>query len=178
MAVLLALVAALVSGTADYTGARAATRRSPLSVNLFVQSINTILLPVFAFAIGWDYLHRGDVVLGVVAGVSGGTAYLIFFRALAAGRMSVIAPLTALTTALVPVLVDLFDGVSLRAGRWAGVAMALIARLEPTINRPVSTANIGGLPRCSRRTMHSAPIVVTAPSAAKATGHWPLSVLV
>jgi drug/metabolite transporter (DMT)-like permease len=142
MAVLLALVAALVSGTADYAGGRAATRRSPLSVNFFVQSINAILLPLFAIAIGWDYLHRGDVVLGVVAGVSGGTAYLIFFRALAAGRMSVIAPLTALTTALVPVLVDLFDGVSLRAGRWTGVAMALIAIPALALRRDAGTGSL------------------------------------
>lgn len=127
MVVLLALVAALVSGTADYTGGRAATRHSSLTVSFFVQAINAVLLPAFALAIGWEHLHGGDVVLGLIAGVSVGTAYLIFFRALAEGRMSVVAPLAALTTALVPVLADLFDGVSLRAGRWAGVAMALVA---------------------------------------------------
>ena len=77
--------------------------------------------------IGWENLHRGDVVLGLIGGVCAGTAYLIFFRALAAGRMSVIAPIAALTTALVPLVVDVIDGVSLPGGRWAGIGLALIA---------------------------------------------------
>ena len=41
--------------------------------------------------------------------------------------MSVIAPIAALTTALVPLVVDVIDGVSLPGGRWAGVGLALIA---------------------------------------------------
>ena len=55
------------------------------------------------------------------------TAYAIFFRALAAGRMSVIAPLAALVMALVPVVTDIVGGVALPAGRWGGVGLALIA---------------------------------------------------
>lgn len=127
MVVFLALLAALVSGTADYTGGRAATHHSALTVNFFVHGVSALLLPVFVVIIGWDRLHTGDVVLGLVGGVSAGTAYLVFFRALAAGRMSVIAPLAALTTALVPLILDVVDGVSLRGGRWAGVGLALLA---------------------------------------------------
>lgn len=127
MVVFLALVAALVSGTADYTGGRAATRYPALTVNLYVHLVSALVLPLFVVAIGWDNLHRGDLVLGFVGGVCAGTAYLIFFRALAAGRMSVIAPIAALTTALVPLVVDVVDGVSLPGGRWAGIALALLA---------------------------------------------------
>lgn len=127
MVVFLALVAALVSGTADYAGGRAATRHSALTVNFYVHTVSALLFPTFVVIIGWDHLRGGDVVLGFVGGVSVGTAYLIFFRALADGRMSVIAPLTALTTALVPLVLDVVDGVSLPAGRWAGVGVALIA---------------------------------------------------
>ena len=38
-----------------------------------------------------------------------------------------IAPIAALTTALVPLVVDVIDGVSLPGGRWVGVGLALIA---------------------------------------------------
>ncbi len=127
MVVFLALLAALVSGTADYTGGRASTRHPALTVNFFVHLVSALLLPLFAVAIGWEHLHRGDLWLGFVGGVCAGTAYLIFFHALAAGRMSVIAPLAALTTALVPLVVDVIGGVSLPGGRWAGIALALIA---------------------------------------------------
>ncbi|CAN5499165.1 hypothetical protein BH10ACT2_BH10ACT2_10080 [soil metagenome] len=127
MAVLLALVAAFISGTADYTGGRASRDHPALTVNFYAHSVSAVLLPVFVVLIGWDNLHVGDLLLGFFGGVSAGTAYLIFFRALSTGRMSVVAPLTALTTALVPVVIDVVDGVSLPGGRWIGVAVALVA---------------------------------------------------
>lgn len=127
MVVFLALLAALISGAADYTGGRASKQHPALIVTFYSHCVGALLLPLCALAIGWERLHGGDVVLGLVGGVSVGVAYLIFFRALAAGRMSVIAPLAALTTALVPLVVDIIDGVSLPGGRWAGVGVALLA---------------------------------------------------
>lgn len=127
MVVVLALVAAFVSGSADYIGGRASKITSALTVNFYAQSVTAALLPIAALAIGWDRLHPGDLLLGAIGGVCGGLAFLVFFRALAVGRMSVIAPLAALTTALVPVVFDIVDGVELPPGRWIGVAVALIA---------------------------------------------------
>ncbi len=127
MVVFLALLAALISGTADYTGGRATTRHPALTVNLYAQLVAATILPICAWLIGWQHLRGSDFVLGFVGGVCAGTGYLIFFHALARGRMSVVAPLAALTTALVPVTFDIFNGVSLPAGRWAGVGVALIA---------------------------------------------------
>ncbi len=127
MVVALALVAALISGSADYLGGRASARHDSMHVGFVSQLVNLILLPIFAIAIGWQHLHGGDVLLGLLAGTAGGTAYIVFFRTLAGGRMSVVAPLTALTTALVPVTVDMLTGVSLSGGRWAGIALALLA---------------------------------------------------
>jgi len=127
MVVFLALLAATVSGTADYLGGRASTQHSALTVSFFTQSVNALLLPVFVVLIGWEHLHGGDVLLGLGAGVAAGTAYLLFFRGLADGRMSVIAPLAALTTAIVPLVADVIGGVSLRGGRWLGLVLALIA---------------------------------------------------
>ena len=127
MVVVLALVAALVSGAADYLGGRASVRHDALHVGFVSQLTNLIVLPAFALAIGWQRLHHGDVLLGLAGGMAAGLAYLVFFRALAAGRMSVVAPIAALTTALVPVTADLITGVSLPGGRWAGVGLALVA---------------------------------------------------
>ena len=50
----------------------------------------------------------------------------------------------------------------------------MIARPEPTISSPVKIANGGGLPGRTRRTTQITVIVVDAPIAANATGHWPL----
>lgn len=127
MVVVLALVAAFISGAADYLGGRASVRHETLHVGFVSQLTNLVLLPMCAFAIGWKQLHGGDVLLGLLGGTAAGAAYIVFFRALAGGRMSVVAPLAALTTALVPVTVDLMTGVSLSGGRWAGIALALLA---------------------------------------------------
>jgi len=127
MVVALALVAALISGSADYLGGRAAVRHNPLHVGLVSQLTNLMLLPIFAVGIGWQHLHNGDVLLGLLGGTGAGAAYIVFFRALAGGRMSVVAPLAALTTALVPVTFDVLTGVSLSGGRWAGITLALVA---------------------------------------------------
>lgn len=135
MVVALALIAALVSGTADYLGGRATGRAPAPQVGFVSQLTNLLVLPIVALAIGWQHLHAGDVLLGLAGGAAAGAAYLVFFRALAAGRMSVVAPLTALTTALVPVVVDLVTGVSLSAGRWLGIVLALCAIPALTFRR-------------------------------------------
>jgi len=140
MAVFLALVAAFVSGAADYTGGRAAKQHPALTVNLFAHFISALLLPVFVVLIGWERLHTGDLLLGFVGGISAGTAYLIFFSALAKGRMSVVAPLAALTTALVPVGIDVVDGISLPGGRWVGIVVALVAIPALAYHRDAGTA--------------------------------------
>ena len=59
--------------------------------------------------------------------LAGATGLVVFFRALAGGVMSVIAPVTAVTAAAVPVLVGLLGGD--RIGPWAavGIALALVA---------------------------------------------------
>lgn len=127
MVVLLALVSALVAGCSDYLGGRAAVRRPALVVTFWSQVVNLVLLPSWVLLVGWEHLHHGDITIGLVAGAAAGLAFVAFFHGLANGRMSVIAPLTALTTALVPVVGDVVAGTSLGAGRWVGIALALVA---------------------------------------------------
>jgi len=127
MVVLLALVSALVAGCSDYLGGRAAVRNSSLVVTFWGQVVNVGLLPLWVLLVGWKQLHPGDITIGLIGGIAAGTAFIAFFHGLANGRMSVIAPLTALTTALVPVVIDVVGGTSLSPGRWIGVGLALVA---------------------------------------------------
>jgi uncharacterized membrane protein len=64
---------------------------------------------------------------GAASGVGSGLGTLVLFRGLALGRMGVVAPLSALGTAVIPILigVGLGDRPSLPA--WAGVLLALPA---------------------------------------------------
>src|SRR5688572_16291899 len=60
---------------------------------------------------------------GAASGLAGAAGLVVFFRTLARGVMSVIAPVTAVTAAAVPVLVGLATGD--RIGTWAAVGIAL-----------------------------------------------------
>jgi drug/metabolite transporter (DMT)-like permease len=59
--------------------------------------------------------------------LAGATGLVVFFRTLAGGVMSVIAPVTALTAAAVPVLVGLLGGDRIDAWAAVGIAVALAA---------------------------------------------------
>jgi drug/metabolite transporter (DMT)-like permease len=74
---------------------------------------------------------------------------VLFYRALAAGVMSVVAPVTALTAAAVPVLVGLVLGERLAPWAAVGIALALVA--------VVLVAAEGGLPTV--RTARSAGLL-------------------
>jgi drug/metabolite transporter (DMT)-like permease len=87
-----------------------------------------------------------DFAWGAAAGVAGGTGVVLFYRALAGGVMSVVAPVTAVTGAVVPVIAGLLLGE--RPGTLAlvgiGLAVAAVALLareapgaeeHPTANR-------------------------------------------
>jgi drug/metabolite transporter (DMT)-like permease len=68
-------------------------------------------------------VEGADLAWGAAAGLAGAGGLVVFFRTLARGVMSVIAPVTAVTAAAVPVLVGLLYGN--HVGVWAGVGIAL-----------------------------------------------------
>jgi drug/metabolite transporter (DMT)-like permease len=74
------------------------------------------------------------VVPGVFVGLFGAVAVLAFYRALAVGTMSIVAPIVA-TSAIVPVLAGVFDGERPGALQWVGIVAAMagvaLASMEP-----------------------------------------------
>lgn len=127
MVVTLALCSALVVGLGDYLGGRSAARHPAIVVTFVSQATCALVQVPLALALGWSAIHGGDLVLGLASGAAAGLAYVAFFHGLANGRMAVVAPIAALTTAVVPVLADVVGGVHLPAGRWWGVVIALVA---------------------------------------------------
>jgi drug/metabolite transporter (DMT)-like permease len=126
VAVVLALASAVVYGAADFLGGLASRRASVFGVVALSQVVGLAallaLLPWLGGPVG-----PADLAWGAAAGLAGAAGLVVFFRALAGGVMSVIAPVTAVTAAAVPVLVGLLAGN--RIGPWAagGIALALTA---------------------------------------------------
>ena len=126
MAVLLALASAVVYGTSDFLGGLASRRASVFGVVAVSQLAGLtaliVLLPWLGGPVGWS-----DLAWGVAAGLAGATGLLIFFRTLARGVMSVVAPVTAVTAAAVQVLVGLGGGERIGARTAVGIVLALVA---------------------------------------------------
>jgi drug/metabolite transporter (DMT)-like permease len=64
---------------------------------------------------------------GGLAGVAGVVGLVLFYRALSAGAMTVVAPITGVTSAAIPVVVGLLSGERPSASRLLGVGCALLA---------------------------------------------------
>jgi drug/metabolite transporter (DMT)-like permease len=138
VAVVLALASAVVYGSADFLGGLASRRGSVFGVVAMSQLVGLgallLLLPWLGGSVG-----PADLAWGAVAGLAGAVGLVVFFRALAHGVMSVVAPVTAVTAAAVPVLVGLLGGN--RIGAWAavGIALALVAVVLVSAENGLST---------------------------------------
>lgn len=127
MAILLGLAAALTYGAGDFVGGLV-TRRAPLfSVVLLSQVAGTALL----FAAVPFFVESGptaaSLLWGGASGVAGVTGVLFLYKGLAAGRMSVVAPITSVEAAVVPVVWGLASGERPPIVALAGVLVALAA---------------------------------------------------
>ena len=134
MAVLLALLAALSYGGGDFAGGLASRRAGAVQVLLVTTPVGLALIAVAAVLVPADPT-RADLLWGAVAGLAGGAALPLFYAALAAGPMTVVAPVSALTAAVIPVGAGLALGDRIGVLALAGVVVCLAAiilvSLEP-----------------------------------------------
>ncbi|MDP9428735.1 MAG: DMT family transporter [Actinomycetota bacterium] len=126
MAVLLALASAVVYGAADFCGGLATRRATAFAVVALSQLAGLLALVFLLPWLGGEPTGT-DLAWGAASGVAGASGLVLFYRALAEGVMSVVAPVTAVSAAALPVLGGLVLGE--RIGPWAmaGIALALVA---------------------------------------------------
>ncbi|WP_138757957.1 EamA family transporter [Modestobacter altitudinis] len=126
MAVFLALASAVVYGASDFLGGLSSRRASVFGVVVLSQAVGLLALLVLLPWLGGP-VQPADLAWGATAGLAGAAGLVVFFRALASGVMSVVAPVTAVTAAAVPVLAGLLSGDSVTAWAALGIALALVA---------------------------------------------------
>ena len=123
IAVLWSLFGALAYGISDFIGAVAARKVSAWPVALMsalglvvTSAAMTVVVPgnPTASAIAW----------GAFAGVGGGIGTAFLYRGLAAGRMGVVAPTSAVCAAALPVLVSTLTGEHPPFLAWVGIVAA------------------------------------------------------
>ena len=126
MAVVLALASAVVYGAADFLGGLSSRRASAFGVVALSQGVGLVVLLAVLPWLG-GRVGPADLAWGAAAGLAGSAGLVVFFRALAHGVMSVIAPVTAVTAAAVPVLVGVAGGDRIGTGATVGIGLALVA---------------------------------------------------
>ena len=126
MVIVLALSSALVYGAADFCGGLAARRSAVLAVVGVSQLAGLLALLLLLPVLGGRPTPT-DALWGAAAGLAGALGLAVFYRALAAGVMSIVAPVTAVCAATVPVVVGLATGESLQLAAVLGIVLALTA---------------------------------------------------
>jgi drug/metabolite transporter (DMT)-like permease len=122
----LALLAALTYGAADFFGGMA-SRKTPAAAVVVLSQIAGVGLLLAAWPLVPSRFYAGDVGWGLLAGLCGAAGIGLLYAALATGRMGVVSPVTAVVAASVPVFWGLASGERPAPLALAGVALAFLA---------------------------------------------------
>jgi drug/metabolite transporter (DMT)-like permease len=140
MVILLGLAAAVLYGSGDFLGGLAARRAHVLAVLTLAESAGAaVALAAAAMSPGPPSL--AGLAWGISAGLIGGLGLIIFYIGLAAGPMSVVAPVSGLVSTILPVAVALAGGERPGAGVYAGALLCLIAIVLASSARGTSAAH-------------------------------------
>ena len=143
MTALLALASALIIGGSDFSGGIATKGDSTFRVTAVAQITGGLTALVLVLLVDSEAVTTTDVVAGAIAGASGMFSFICFYRALATGVMSVVAPTTAVVGATIPAIVGVARGEELGAWTGVGLVVALVAIVlvsrEANGDRPSAT---------------------------------------
>src|SRR5690606_5747706 len=98
--VLLAALSAVMYGSADFMGGLASRKELALAITWFSQIVGLVGITMVALAFPGDLVTGADWVWGGLGGIAGAFGLLFLYGALARGPMAVVAPVTALCSAM------------------------------------------------------------------------------
>jgi len=122
-----ALVSALFYGTADFLGGLAARRSTAIAATALAQGAGLVCLAAAMPFFSSGMPASADVSWGIGAGFTGGIGVALLYYGLAVGRVSVVAPVTAVCSIAVPVLVAVALGERPRPLAVGGIAVAVLS---------------------------------------------------
>ncbi|MDL4816657.1 DMT family transporter [Actinomadura opuntiae] len=185
MVTALALVTAVAFGVADFLGG-AVSRRSTALKTLALSAPMGLLVVAVAALLAGGTPAFAPMALGFLAGLSGGLGLIAFYRALARGPMNVVAPVSALASAVLPVGVGVLRGERLDQKALLGVLLCLVAIALVSMEKGEEAAPSGtGSP--ARRPLDSGPLMalvsgscfgiffILVKTAGDGAGLWPIA---
>ncbi|SDG91842.1 EamA family transporter [Microbacterium pygmaeum] len=123
----LSLLGAIVYGSADFFGGLAAHRLRAIVVAAVSAGSGLLALILALPLLGGRWLPA-DIAWGALSGIAGVVAIVLLYACLAVGPMSILSPLTAVVSAIAPMLWGLLvQGDRLSVFGWVGLGVALVA---------------------------------------------------
>ncbi|HEY5229831.1 MAG TPA: DMT family transporter [Galbitalea sp.] len=107
LVVLIGMSSALVFGSADFLGGLASKRISPLRVTAIAAAVGLVILFAFYPLLGGAW-SASALLWGGLSGISGALAISLLYACLAIGPMSILSPVTAVVSAIVPAAIGIF----------------------------------------------------------------------
>jgi len=103
LAITYGLSSAISWGAGDFSAGFASRKISVISVVLFSQLIGAVFLFLLATVFSESLPPLRDMVLAGLAGILGVLGLIALYEGLSMGRMGIVAPLSAIVTALIPI---------------------------------------------------------------------------
>jgi drug/metabolite transporter (DMT)-like permease len=124
---LLAVTSALLVGGADFVGGFLSRTVDAVRVAAAAQLVGLALAVPTALFVASERVTTSDACWAVGSGVAVALGLVCFYTAMTRGLISVVAPVTAVTGALVPLLYALGGGERPGEAAVAGIALAIVA---------------------------------------------------
>ena len=123
----LSLSAAASWGAADFSGGLAAKRADTFGVVVVAHATGLLFMLTLALLAHEPVPERAALLWGAAAGLVGGVGLAALYKALAIGTMGINAPLSAVITAVLPLLFSFLTEGLPRTWQLAGFALALVS---------------------------------------------------
>ena len=127
MTALLALASAVFIGGADFVGGLASRTANGVRVAAFVAIMGLPLAFVVSLAYGAEHVGRNDVIWSVLSGIVVAVGIGCFYVGMGRGLITVVAPVAAVTGAVIPVVYGLVRGERPETLALVGLVLAFIA---------------------------------------------------
>ncbi len=127
LSIIYGILSAASWGAGDFIGGLASKRTSPYRVLFLAELAGLIPFTALALFMRESIPSTADMLLGAGSSLVGLAGLLLLYRALAAGQMTIAAPVSALFAALIPVIFGFFTLGAPSVATMIGFGLAFLA---------------------------------------------------
>lgn len=172
VAIVLGLLASLLIGGSDFLGARSAGRTTALQTTTAAFLGGAVAAAVYSPLLGTPSAR--DLLLGAVSGVMVAVALTALWRAYALSSIGVAAPIAAVVSTVIPVLVDSVRGEVPGVLGWLGVVVGVLALFLTSWQPGATGGTRQGIRLGGGSGVFFAAMILVSVEASDESGTWPV----